>query len=448
MKWSNSTALGMGLLFGILILGVLPFTEGRPAFLFGLPMVMIFLMVMMTGVKAVMIVMLFARAGLDPLLNLTRIQVFGMNMGIGALLNLFMIMMTAVSFALAGPVFKKRPPWLIPLGLFFAYCFLSIFNSPEGAKALRICLSYLSVAALFFMPFVLIKTQKEASFWVKVLFFSTLAPLLLGDVGILTNWVPLVDNVDRLQGAFSHPNIFGFYCVFVVFITMFTWRTQVFTDSIALRFFMWAVLINVGCVLVYTQARSAWIGAWVFFMLFAFFKERRLFVYALIVPALLCLTPMVQNRLKDLSHDEGDIDPYRRVNSLAWRKQLWQDALPLMADRWLLGHGANSFVKKSPEFFKLNNKIGYHAHSLYVELQFEMGLVGLFLFLVGLLVYFKDCHQLARGSPYQAEVLLFLCYLFSYLVSGLSDNISHYLSLNWYIAFAAGLVSQMLRAYE
>jgi O-antigen ligase len=104
----------------------------------------------------------------------------------------------------------------------------------------------------------------------------------------------------------------------------------------------------------------------------------------------------------------------------------------------VLGYGLDSFRQYSVTFFPLANPadIGPGAHNVYVQLFFELGVLGLiaFFWLFGRLAsWLRSLATTDRlGSVIASGLTL------AYLVASVSDNMFSYLSFNWYFWFLQG----------
>lgn len=128
---------------------------------------------------------------------------------------------------------------------------------------------------------------------------------------------------------------------------------------------------------------------------------------------------------------------YAKLNSFAWRVLMWESGLQWMrTSNYFLGYGLESFRFYSPEFFPLAGKYNPGAHSVYVQLLFELGVFGLSAFLWLYVRMLAGIRAMARVDKLGAFVCAFL--VVNYLVFSFSDNMLGYLSFNWYFWFVIG----------
>ena len=103
------------------------------------------------------------------------------------------------------------------------------------------------------------------------------------------------------------------------------------------------------------------------------------------------------------------------MNSFVWREVLWQSAIPMIAAKPFFGYGLELFRYLTPEFFSLAPPTGIDAHNFYIQVQFEMGLLGILalIWLLGSLAW-----RIANGLRYDRNGILVI---FTILVAYLLD---------------------------
>jgi O-antigen ligase len=179
------------------------------------------------------------------------------------------------------------------------------------------------------------------------------------------------------------------------------------------------------------------------FLIYAIRVDRRFFLGLVLVPMLLVADPSLRDRLTDIT-ETTEVESFKqlnenvRLNSYVWRQALWESAIPQILSRPILGHGLESFKPSTPSFFPLIGPQGIDGHNFYLQIAFEMGLLGV-LALAWLLgsVALRIARALRRDPP---GIVIILCVLAAYLIESLSDNMHFYLSFNWYFWFVMGTV--------
>jgi O-antigen ligase len=248
----------------------------------------------------------------------------------------------------------------------------------------------------------------------------------------------------RLKGTFTHPNIFAFYLVLIISLTLYMLKSgekaRQIEKSIALSLYMILLL----ALLVMTQTRSAWIACFALFVIYSLIFERRYLVYLALVPVVALFIPSVQERLLDLNAGNEYVQ-YANLNSFAWRRLIWETGLKWMSpSHYFFGYGLESFRPYSLVFFPMANATGYGsgAHNVYVECLFELGVIGLlaYLFLFGrLMLMLRPMFAIERLAGFISFAVIL-----SYLIVCFSDNMLGYLSFNWYFWFFVGAATALV----
>ena len=433
-------SLAFGALFGVVVLVLSPVLGKNIVFVVAIPFAMFFLIIMFLDARWMMLTLLYTRALLDPLLNMTKL---GEGAGMGAFLNLlviFLVIMLALRFP--GQIDYKSPiirAWAV----FLSICFLSLLYSPDRVRTFKLCINLCSYLAVTLMPFLIVKNEDQKRFWIKTLLYSSLAPVGLALVGLATH-IEFFYSYGRLQGTFTHSNILAFYLVLIVAVVFYILKSGLFRLTFSQR--VWLRLYMLGCLalLVVTETRSAWLSCVGMFFIYALIKERKFLFILLLVMGLLFLVPQVQVRLKDLSEGTG-VTKSEKLNSMTWRIKLWESSVEAIKRRPIFGYGIGSFEQMSKEFFKLDKK-GAPAHNVYLELMFELGLVGLLSYLAiyftVLKAYFHRVSRRWQRLSYEASIIF--AYTIGYLIVCSSDNTLYYLAFNWYFWFFMGLMLHSL----
>ncbi|MFT4101493.1 MAG: O-antigen ligase family protein [Burkholderiaceae bacterium] len=415
---------------------------------FAVPILVAGLFLLLTRFDWLLIAVMVTRASLDPILSL--IKGGGEGVGPGAAINAAVLLLGAL-YLLRKPRAFARPHVLL-WGLFLALAFSACRYAPDVGKASRMLVVYMTYAVMFAMPLAIVDNRTDARFWVRVLLIASIVPTLAGLFDMATGGVKSAESelLDpsvaltglperagfRIQGAFTHPNIFAFYLVTLIATLLYAWRIGVFSGRT--RWLAGLYMVVQIILLVSTQTRSAWVAAAVVLFGYGVFVDRRLLLWGAIGCVSLLLVPVVQDRVLEVfGHGAPRMDDV--LNSYQWRLAMWKSALPWIADRWLLGWGLDSYIGYSPIFFPLEYVVGFDAHSVYVQLAFEMGVPGAIAFaliFVGLIVM---AFGWRRRHP--LEAVLLICLSVAFLIVCYSDNMHRYLISNWYTFFFMGLLA-------
>ncbi|MDE2027517.1 MAG: O-antigen ligase family protein [Candidatus Omnitrophica bacterium] len=424
---------------GCVLTGVCPFFERKPLLLLAWPSAAFFFVLMVTQPKGMTAAILLVRPLLDILLNLTKVNVAGEGVGIGAVLNLAVILL-AVFLAF---YMLNLPRRVFPVYLWIVFLLLMVLcacYSPYPREGVRICFNYFSYFALFIIPFLIIKNQEDFLFWLRVLAASFILPVLYADVDMARGGHYFEDAGMRIMGTFTHPNILAFYLVLAFTFYFYLFKSGYFQgrpfSGLVARLFM----INILVLLVATKTRNAWLAVYVVFLIYGLLKDRKiLWILVLAVPLLTAIPPVAQ-RITNIFNGHSE-NGYRGLNSYEWRLQLWQSSLAQIAERPLQGHGLGTFKPSTERFFTQTKDT--HAHNTYIEVLFECGLIGLASFIAllgGTIVAFIQCLRRAVQQSQQRVWAIMISYLLSYMLICMADNLSYYLVFNWYVWFFVGLM--------
>ena len=425
----------LGAIAGVTSVIFTTFVGANPAKMVALPMGVGLLGFLVLDPKKLLLTILALRSAGDLLLDSTRIAVGGHEIGVGGLLNAFVILVVAL-LVLEKP--RLVPPRALAMwaGLLLAAT-VGVALSPVKVEAVRTSLGLISWFAVFTGAFYVVRSPADFRFCIRLVLWSSVIPVTYALVELVTGGGMRAEGV-RLQGTFAHPNIFAFYLTAVIATTLYAIKCRAMAVPTPARVVATAYMLLLIGLLILTKTRSAWVACFFIFAIFGGFCERRYLLYLLAAPILALLMPGVQERLADLAAG-NDYVQYARLNSFAWRRLLWETALGWMTpDHYVLGYGLDSFRQYSVTFFPLSNPadIGPGAHNVYVQLFFELGVLGLiaFFWLFGRLASWLRSLATTdrRGSVIASGLAL------AYLVASVSDNMFSYLSFNWYFWFLQG----------
>ncbi|KGY13317.1 hypothetical protein NM22_07495 [Vibrio tubiashii] len=374
--------------------------------------------------------LLVSRASLDPVLNFTKVG----GIGVGAVLNLALVFIFFLLFIKRQDVPKVFfVPWIV----FSAVTVLSSFWSPDLVNSLRSSFWILTYMSAFFIPFYFSEPRRcyESVLYLVILSFAI--PLAVGLLEIATNLSAIASGEHRIKSTFSHANILAFYLTQVLFAVLavramaLKERWNIFGSYVGLA------MIGLVCIMViFTQTRSAWGVMLILIGTHCLVNERRLILPMVLCGLMLAAFPPVTERILDsLSSAETYYDPYAQLNSFEWRLVVWKSAMPWIADNVWLGYGFNSFGHYFLDFVQLEEDSSFDAHNMYVQYLFDMGLVGLISYLA---LAFVSIYFLVIGRQRHVTGTLVLVCFVSYSICGITDNISFYLSFNWYFWLVIG----------
>ena len=153
-----------------------------------------------------------------------------------------------------------------------------------------------------------------------------------------------------------------------------------------------------------------------------------LFIYkrwfkALGIALLLCLVLLAAIPRNVLVHQDAE----KKEQSIVERFELWKRALDVIKAKPWTGTGINTYNAAHEKYDKEKNwrVRGYYAHNGYLQLTAEIGLPGIFFFLLFLFMFFRKVLGglgAIRGSPEEYTRLGLLTGLLAFLIYAACDN--------------------------
>ena len=205
-----------------------------------------------------------------------------------------------------------------------------------------------------------------------------------GEVG--TQWLDtsyFSDIKGRVVSLFDNSNVLAFYLVIIFpFALDLIFRARGKGEKFLTCFSGAAIAL---CV-VFTWSRGAWIGIVASTFVYLMIKTRRVikafFAFCLSLPILaVVLPPSIINRVLSIG-DISDSSTYYRVLT-------WRGSLSAIGDGILGGYGfgISAFESAYPRYAYAGIEAAEHTHSLFLQIVFGMGLVGLFAFFMIMLLF-------------------------------------------------------------
>lgn len=425
-------------ILGLITPAYVGISDGQVSKLVALPAAMLFGLMLLYDRRLSLMVIILFRSSADNVLDLTRLSIGSYPLGVGALINGCVIMI-AILLVFEKP--KQAPAWAFGAWVpFLAVSLFGVVVSPVKGDALRAFLAILSYTAMFIAGFHCVRNKEEFRKCIKLAVWSSLVPVLYSAVDLGMHHA---EAGYRVRSTFNHPNLLAFYTTVMIGLAFYLLKSLPKKAPIAHKICLSVYLVALLGVLALTQTRSAWGATAISFALYAVFFERRYLIYMCVLGALALMIPGVLDRFTDL--EQGNtVTTYANLNSFAWRVYLWQCALDWMRPAsYLLGNGFNSFKEYSQQFFPLAGTTKWGAHSVYVQLMFELGLAGLATFCWLFFRVFKGLWQLVRMDALAAFSLILI--VLNFLICCFSDNMLDYLSYAWYLWFTAGAGCMLAR---
>ncbi|MFT6962593.1 MAG: O-antigen ligase [Flammeovirgaceae bacterium] len=300
---------------------------------------------------------------------------------------------------IAVDVFYKK------LGLFFLYSLPLLLLSPtiliSFQKNISFILLYICVPPLFLS--VMQHSKKEFMELLLILLFTVFAGGLV--LYLINPSVAL--RVGRYKGLFGNPNEIGLFCV-MSFILITTIRELMREKEIVTRFTYNLLYILIFINLFLCGSRGSMLGLSIFFLIW--FSRlgwvASLFIFATIGVLYGLVFENITYIVQVLGFEE-----YFRLNSLdmaGGRIHGWAFAWEEVHKSFIFGRGwvYDEYIFKihAPELNELNHQGG--VHNSYLGIWLNTGIIGLLLFLTGLIRLFVKASQINRIA-----IAAFFCFL-------------------------------------
>ncbi|NMG46096.1 hypothetical protein GPA22_20460 [Aromatoleum toluvorans] len=406
---------------------------GNPVRLLALPALLVLAIIFLYDRLVLLALVLLLRAAGDLVFESTRVDLGGLAIGFGGLVNAFVILIAVLLVAARPERFPRRiaSAW----AGFLVVALVGVALAPNLGDAVRTYLGLLSYFAVFVSAFYFVKGEGDFKVCVKLVLLSSLLPVAYGLAELAMHGLGGLQAF-RMKSTFAHPNIFAFYLTLVLLVSLYALKSPAVRLTPLRRVLLTAYVPLLLGELLLTQTRSAWVACFAIFALYALLFERRYLVYLLLAPALALMVPGVRERVLDLGSG-NEVVQYAKLNSFAWRLQIWEFGL-----RWIrpenlpLGYGLGAFKHFAPVFFPYSGGVNFGAHNIYVQILFELGAIGLAAFAWLVARLFASLRHMAAVDRLGAFVAIAL--VVEYLIISASDNILSYLAFNWYVWFVLG----------
>ncbi|MBO9136785.1 O-antigen ligase family protein [Rhizobium sp. L80/93] len=381
---------------------------------------------------------------MDAPLGLIPLKLGSLQVTPGIFMNLAMVLPIAWAFRDGAKI--VAPKIIIYAWFpFLAWVTIEAMRSPAPVEAIKVLFNYLTYMCALYFGYKVSLTGRGIELTSKILVYSAIIPIVLTPLQMIV--VPYAEHT-RAASTFTHPNTFAFFLMISISYSFFALlypRFEVGVGKRALKFVFFFGMLS----LVLTQTRSAMLAVTLFIAITTALLRPKLLPFMLIFGLLLFALPPVHDRFFEVftgSHEAVDVDTAAAIangkmsgtlalDSYEWRKLIWSSAWQWIIRSPLMGYGLESFGPLSPQFFPLSN--GFDAaHNIYVQLMFELGFIGLCLYLIifgGLFVHISRIYK-----RYRPQAILLGGVVLEYLLCAYSDNLLYYLSVNWYFWFLIG----------
>jgi putative inorganic carbon (hco3(-)) transporter len=261
--------------------------------------------------------------------------------------------------------------------IFSIFCVLSLKNVFDLKNSVEYLLRFLASLATFFILCDTINRPNQVINILKLLVFSSLFVCVYGlwEFFITNAELPLIingrlNNFRRILSTFNQPNATAAYLVVVIPLVIFFVRNSInlFTDIM----YILILFLNLIC-LALTFSRA---GFFCFLLsLFFLFKKKYVIILSFVIVLFFFLS--------------GLFNFIGRSASIERRYQRYKDGIQFVFNKPFFGHGFRDYKNLYLEYELPEDLQQKSAHSLYLNILVETGLIGFFSFAAFILLVLK-----------------------------------------------------------
>lgn len=260
----------------------------------------------------------------------------------------------------------------------------------------------------------------------------------------------------RGRGPFLNPVACGIYQIMGICCGMVWWNRSSSTVRIFLAGF--AVLLLAG--IFATLTRGVWMGAILALVTYVWFTsgwQWRGFFLAAAPIALICLVVVGGDKINSFKRDK-DVTEAQMSESIQLRPLLAIVAAKMIVDRPIFGHGFRQYLKTSQEFhirdagdYPLQKVQPYVQHNLFLSYAVDLGLMGLFAYMVAFGVWLTLSIKIWRSKQLPWDVqqtgFLFLAFLIGFGLNGMFQDVAVIPMLHHLLFVFAGWITGLNSYY-
>jgi len=320
----------------------------------------------------VMLLLVGIRPMLDPFRN------YGVKLAAEATLNINALVALFVTISGIQYVFLKKRNFFKDkvFSLFFIFLLFlstSYFRSSNRFEFFALFFRWLGAFSIYELFALLVREKADFVRLLKTYIYFSAVPIGVALYQAISWGAIKFTEIVRINGTFVYPKGLSVYTAFLMFVTLgLLWdRTRPFGRTRNLKVYLFIV----GLLFFLTYMRGAWVGFVSGFLAIDYFRNRArvaktfrtVVILLVILAAIFFMVPAFSKRVLQLS-------------SFIWRINLWKGILGHLSKREIfIGRGLGSSVS-------VVQVVGWgrvtQTHNDYIRVLFELGIVGLFLYLM------------------------------------------------------------------
>lgn len=345
-------------------------------------------------------------------------------------------------------IFKPQDSMLNrPIALFIFFAIISVIGSVYFKISLRAFFSkFMEGLLLFFIIIEAIREKRQVSIIIGLLLCATVVVSVDGIIQRFFTGFDVFRQMPITRGgitaAFNHKNDLGGYLLIPLPIVAILMMKKIYiagrwqvTGSKSMLVILFVLLGLFTFTMALTNSRGAW-AALILGISMTYFSINKKIFKGIVISGCLVLAMFLLFII--YSPEEHQSEVFDIQHDIISRAVTWKDALSMIKDRPIFGHGINTYMRVMTKMHAHFGTGPTYAHNCYLQIAAEMGITGLasFLWIIGRL--FHRCILEVRKQKSEARLLLIglLCGLLAFLVHSFVDTNLHSLQLNalfWYM---------------
>ena len=227
----------------------------------------------------------------------------------------------------------------------------------------------------------------------------------------------------RITSTFENPNNFAAYLLLIIPFVI----SAILDAKTTKKMVIYCLILSLSVIcMTQTWSRGAWLGFCVSLIVFFLVYSRKSLPYVLLSTTvgafgISFFAPDISQRFLSI----GNLGE----SSVSYRLSAWKGICRMLDSYgWLsgIGFGEASFSALYPMFAYSGAAAVKHAHSLYLQIIAEMGLVGLILFCVIIILYMQNCFEYLyriKNADGRTVTVAGIAAIIGVLVMGLADYV-------------------------
>ncbi|MEA3317729.1 MAG: O-antigen ligase family protein, partial [Bacteroidota bacterium] len=317
--------------------------------------------------------------------------------------------------------------------LFIVVNALSLLVSFDISLGIREITRLLSIASIFLLAQIFVKTKKDLTISLKLILMSAILPALIGVWQYLYKADIIAGFDGRLVATFAHPNMLAFFTFFAFSISLFIFLYGKKDNVLSYFYFLASIIFLVIITLTYT--RGSWLALLIFIFIIGAVKFRKLLLVSIIIVLLVySFVPTLQQRVNDTFNFQN------YDSSIVWRYNLYQDSYAIAKEKPILGHGSDtaSTLIEYNRSYRLGSP---EPHNDYMKTFMETGVIGLsslFLLILSTTYYLYRQYKSSSLKKIKALNFFLLASFVAISLVSFGDNVLNDTALQWSMWFVIG----------